>query len=246
MKRNIAVLLCCLLIGTLAACGSSETSGSQSETTTTASEVGSATAAASETGSATSADSNMKALVAYFAYSENIGDTSNMEVDAITSASLNANTNNIDGNLQVMAQVVAEKTGADIFHILVTEPYAMDYSTMLPMATRQMQNDERPKLQESIDDLEQYDVIYIGTPVWNAELPPAMLSFFDEYDFTGKTIVPLGIHLGSRFGKAISQMEELEPGAEILEGYTVNAETPNEEVKTEFGEWLDSAGLVNE
>lgn len=239
MTRNIAILLCCLLIGTLTACKSAETSSSQSEMESSA--IGGEVLEES-----TAENTTSKVLVAYFAYSENIGDTSNMEVDAIASASINANTSNTDGNLQVMAQVIEEKTGADIFHILVTEPYAMDYSTMLPTAIEQMQNDERPKLQESIDALEQYDVIYIGTPVWNAELPPAMLSFFDECDFSGKTIVPFEIHLGSRFGRTIDQMEELEPDVQILEGFTVNAETQNEDVRAEFGEWLDSTWLVNE
>ncbi len=184
-----------------------------------------------------------KALVAYFAYSENVGDTSSMEIDAITSASLNRETSNTEGNLQVMAQVIEEKKAADVFHIQMTEPYPMDYSTMLPISVEQMQNEDWPALQSKIENLEEYDVIYIGVPVWNSVLPPAMNTFFAENDLSGKTIVPFGIHLGSRFGRMIEQMKELAPGATVTDGFTINAETDNDEVKTEFGEWLDALVL---
>jgi len=179
-----------------------------------------------------------KALVAYFAYSENMGDTSNMDVDAITSASLNRKTDNTEGNLQVMARVIEEETGADIFHILMEQPYDPDYSTMLPTAIEQMENEEWPALQSKVENLDDYDVIYLGTPVWNAELPPAMHTFFAENDLSGKTIIPFGIHLGSGFGKMISEMKELAPQATVEDGFTLNASTENKEAEAEFQEWL--------
>lgn len=166
-----------------------------------------------------------------------------MELDAVASASLNDKTDNTEGNLQIMAQVIEEKTDADIFRILMTEPYDMDYSTMLPVAVEQMNNGELPALQENISNLEEYDVIYIGTPVWNAELPPAMQTLFAEHDFSGKTIVPFGIHLGSRFGRIIDQIRELEPEAEVADGFTISASTSNDEVRSEFEEWLDGLSL---
>ena len=239
MKKQIAVFLSMILLGTISACGSTESTGNQSENTEN---MGSETNSVKEESSET-VKKDGHALVAYFTYSENIGDTSGMELDAISSASLNEKTNNTQDNLQVMAQEIKEKKGADIFHILVEEPYDMDYSTMLPTAIEQMQKEEKPALQESIENFDEYDVIYVGTPVWNSELPPAMQTFFEEYDFSGKTIVPFGIHLGSRFGRMIEQMKELEPQAEVLEGYTVSADTENDEVKSEFDNWLDELTL---
>lgn len=67
---------------------------------------------------------------------------------------------------------------------------------------------------------------------------------FAENDLSGKTIVPFGIHLGSRFGKMIEQMKGLEPGATVTDGFTINAETDNDEVKTGFGEWLDALSFL--
>ena len=231
MKKQIAVFLSVILMGTMAACGSTEDTGKQTK------EMGNISS------SANPMEGEKKALAAYFTYGENVGDTGGMEPDAVSSASINKKTNNTQDNLQVMAQEIEEKKGADIFHILVTEPYDMDYSTMLPTAIEQMQNEEKPALRESVENFDEYDVIYVGTPVWNAELPPAMQTFFEEYDFSGKTIVPFGIHLGSRFGRMIDQMKELEPQAEVVEGYTVSADTENDEVRSEFDNWLDDLNL---
>lgn len=245
MKRYMALILSVLLIGSLTACQSTEKSDSQAEVreTVESSERTEPVGSTENNETAKSESSGSKTLVAYFAYSENVGDTSGMELDAVASASLNDKTDNTEGNLQIMAQVIEEKTGADVFRILMTEPYDMDYSTMLPVAVEQMNNGELPALQENISNLGEYDVIYIGTPVWNAELPPAMQTLFAEHDFSGKTIVPFGIHLGSRFGRIIDQIRELEPEAEVADGFTISASTSNDEVRSEFEEWLDGLSL---
>lgn len=246
MKKHIAVLLSLLLAVGMTACGGSNTDSTSkpSGSAGTSEQVQSPSEEETrENADSESVQDGGKALVAYFAYSENVGDTSSMEIDAITSASLNRETSNTEGNLQVMAQVIEEKKAADVFHILMTEPYPMDYSTMLPISVEQMQNEDWPALQSKIENLEEYDVIYIGVPVWNSVLPPAMNTFFAENDLSGKTIVPFGIHLGSRFGRMIEQMKELAPGATVTDGFTINAETDNDEVKTEFGEWLDALVL---
>ncbi|MCM1527927.1 MAG: NAD(P)H-dependent oxidoreductase, partial [Bacteroides sp.] len=164
-------------------------------------------------------------------------------VDAVTSASLNRNTANTEGNLQVMAQEIRDKKGAVLFSILVQEPFDPDYSTMLEGAIEQIQNGTLPPLQSQVENLEQYDVVFLGIPVWSNELPPAVKTFLTENDLSGKTIVPFGIHLGSRFGRMIDQIEELCPDAEMLEGFTINAGTANDDVRKEFSEWLDALEL---
>ena len=247
MKKYLALLLSLVMIGTLTACGSSGTAGqtglagSVSESTSGDTE---ASQASLSDGGTAPAPSSGKTLVAYFAYSENMGDTSDMEVDAIASASLNRRTNNTEGNLQVMAQIIEEETGADVFHILMEQPYDPDYSTMLPTAIEQMESKDWPALQASIENLADYDVIYLGTPVWNNVLPPAMQTFFAENDLSGKTIIPFGIHLGSGFGRMLSEMKDLAPKATVLDGFTINASTSNDEVASEFRDWLTEQGLT--
>ena len=104
ISDSLMVLCLFLLLAVLAGCGSTG-SGTTS----------SSTALAEQTGK--------KPLVIYFTYSENIGNTSDMSVDAVTSASLHEPTENKEGNMQVMVKEIQEKTGADAFSILVQEPY---------------------------------------------------------------------------------------------------------------------------
>ena len=249
MKKYLALLLLLAMIGTLAACGNSgtagqaESAGSVSKSTSSDTETSQISPSDDETGPAPSSG---KTLVAYFAYSENIGDTSGMEVDAISSASLNRRTYNAEGNLQVMAQIIKEETGADVFHILVEQPYAPDYSTMLPTAIEQMENKDWPALQGAIENLADYDVIYLGSPVWNSGLPPAMQTFFAENDLSGKTIIPFGIHLGSGFGRMINEIKDLAPEATVQDGFTINASTSNDEVASEFRDWMVEQNLIKE
>lgn len=180
-----------------------------------------------------------KALVAYFAYSENMLNADSMAPDAVTSASLNAETDNAEGNLQLMARLIQEKTGADVFHILVEQPYDPDYSTMRPQALEQIEKQQWPALREKVDDLEQYSVIYLGLPVWGNQLPPAMHTFFEENDLRGKIIVPFCIHLGSGFGQTLEQIARLAPGAALSEGFAIRGDESNETVKSELCAWLE-------
>lgn len=189
------------------------------------------------------AGTESKALVAYFAYSENMGDTSSMSVDAIASASLNRDTKNTEGNLQVMAQAITEKTGADTFHIIMTDPYDPDYSTMLPRAIQEMEDEDWPALESKIENIDDYDVVYLGVPVWNAEIPPALHTFFTENDLSGKKIILFGIHLGSGLGRMEGQVQELASGAELVDSFTISASTANDDVRKEFSEWLDGLSV---
>lgn len=109
---------------------------------------------------------------------------------------------------------------------------------MLNGAIEQIQNGTLPLLQSQVENMEKYDVVFLGLPVWSNEIPPAVRTFLTESDLSRKTIIPFGIHLGSRFGKMIDQIEELCPGADILDGFTVNASIANDEVREEFNEWL--------
>lgn len=249
MKRLTAILLAGAMMLGLAACGSSQQAADNSnqttesvtdaETTSKEEETSTTEGTVSSSTENTSQDGQSNVLVAYFAYSENMGDTSGMSVDAITSASVGP-TKNTEGNLQVMAQVIQENTGADVFHIVVSDPYNPDYNTMLDRAVEEMENNTLPELKESVNHLEQYDVIYLGMPVWGGALPQPVVTFLTENNLSGKTIIPFGIHLGSRFGRMLNQIEELCPDATLKEGFTINASTANDEVRTEFGEWLSN------
>ena len=250
MKKAIAILVACGMIFSLTACGNDRASSDTGNEVAESLPSADAPSQAEETEPSESTDTpsdtetsqtegQTNALVAYFAYSENMGDTSGMSVDAITSASV-GQTSNTEGNLQVIAQVIQENTGADVFHIVAVEPYDPEYDVMHDRAIDEQSNNERPALEAKIENLDQYDVIYLGTPVWGGSLPAPMLTFLDENDLSGKTIIPFGIHLGSQFGRNLSQIEDKYPSATLLDGLTVNARTDNDDVRAQANEWLES------
>ena len=240
-RKAMAIIMLICFVFTLSACGngsgddgrtvvnSSNQGQSQSENVNTDEQINT---------SAPDNTSSSKVLVAYFAFSENIGDTSAMGVDAITSASLNRRTDNTEGNLQVMAQAAAEETGGDLFSIVVTEPYNPEYNSMAGAAQEDQRNGKVFTFVNEIENLDQYDTVYIGVPVWWGKLPQPMVSFFENYDFSGKTTIPFGIHLGSRFGSMLTEIRELEPQADVKDGFTISADTDNEKVLNEFKEYL--------
>lgn len=263
MKKLFVFLIVGALAVSLTACGSgqdSSESSSQASVTVSSSRAEEPVSAASEStaapeevsevssepeqGAEEAPTENTNVLVAYFTYSENMGDTSGMDVDAITSASLTPSTDMTQGNLQVMAQTIQEKKGADVFQILVEEPYDPEYDVMHDRAISEQSNGERPALKAAVEDISQYDVVFLGTPVWGGALPAPVLSFLEENDLSGKTVIPFGIHLGSRFGRIPGQLEEQLPDAEILEGLTIYADTANADVRAQVEEWIDTLAGV--
>ena len=184
------------------------------------------------------AEENHKSLVVYFDYSENMGDLSGMTVDAITSASLNAKTDNAQGNLQVMAQTIQELTGADVFPIHVEETHDPVYLNMVMGAGEDQQNNRTFTVIGLPENFDGYDTIYFGTPVWHAQLPQQVASFLQQVDWNGKQVIVFGIHLGSGWGRNIQQIKALQPNAEIIEGITVYASAANEEARQEMMNYL--------
>lgn len=121
---------------------------------------------------------------------ESIGDASRYEgVDATSSASVV-----VPGNAAKIAAWIQQEVGGDLFSIVVTEPYSSDYDECLDRAADEKADNARPALVNHVSNMDDYDIIFIGFPNWWYTLPMAVLSFVDEYDFSGKTIVPFCTH----------------------------------------------------
>lgn len=189
--------------------------------------------------SAVSVPKKQRALVVYFAYAENIGDTSGMSQDAVTSASLHKSTQNTQGNIQVMVSEIRKKTGADVYSIVLQDPYDPTFANMTDRAKEEIQSGKDLPLKNPLPDFSRYDVIYLGTPIWWYSLPAPVSSFLKQADLSGKTIVPFGIHRGSGFNKNLESIQQLQPKAKLTNGFTIDAETPNKEVQQQFDSFLD-------
>ncbi len=139
-------------------------------------------------------------------------------------------------------QPAAADAGGDLFSIRTSVVYPADGGELIDYAAQEQEENARPELTTHIENLDGYDTIFIGYPNWWAGLPMAVYSFFDEYDFSGKTIIPFNVHNGSRFSRTIQTIQELEPDATVVEdGFTVSEQTVAEAAE-DVAAWLEGLG----
>lgn len=180
-----------------------------------------------------------RSLIVYFTYSENIGDTSGMNIDAVTAASLHGEKLVDEGNMQVMVKEIANKTGADTYSIVKAKPYAVDFENMTNVAKAEIEENLAIELKNPLPDFSRYDVIYLGTPIWWYTIPQPVKVFLEQADLAGKTIVPFGIHRGSGFNNNLETIAELAPKARLTADFTIDAKTKNSDTRAQFDEFLD-------
>ena len=153
------------------------------------------------------------------------------------------------GNGQQMADWIAEATGGDLFRILTEEPYGDDFDSTASRAQTELNNETRPALSTHIDPevMAGYDVIYLGFPIWWYDLPMPVWSFLEEYDLSGKTIIPFFTHNGSSSGaSSISTVAELCPDSTVLtDDYFTYSGNNVDEAESAVDEWLTELGYNN-
>ena len=126
------------------------------------------------------------------------------------------------GNTRGIAREIQRQTGADLFEITLVNPYSSDYNTVLMEAQRDQHDRARPEISEHIGNMDEYDTILLGYPNWWASIPMPIASFLEEYDFSGKQIIPFCSHGGGRFGQTLTAIAKLVPDADIGEGLSVH------------------------
>ena len=190
-----------------------------------------------ETEAASSTDSNI--LIAYFSLPEDI-DTEGIDADA--GASVVVDDGEVKGNVQYMAEIIQETIGGDLFRIQTEETYPGDHDPLVDQAAQEQDEQARPALSAHIENLDQYDTILLGYPNWWADLPQPLYTFLEEYDLSGKTIIPFNSHNGSRFSNTIETIQELQPNATVIEdGFTIN-ERDVPEAAEDVAQWLQGLG----
>lgn len=155
---------------------------------------------------------NSKVLIAYFSMPEDI-DISG--VDAVAGASVVVRDEEKLGNTQYVAQLIQETVGGDLFRIETVQQYPLDHDPLVNQASDEKAQAVRPELSAHVENFEQYDTILLGYPNWWADLPMPLYSFLEEYDFSGKTIIPFVTHGGSRASRTLESISSLQPDAVV-------------------------------
>lgn len=254
MKRIVAMILSGMMMLVLAACsgngtqenvqpasalGSEQTSAPETLSAAAEQPVTSAESLTSEVTADENTGANM--LVAYFSYAENADLPDG--TDASASASIQVWNGETTGNTGVVAAMIAETTGADLFSIQTVEKYPDTYDATIDQGQQERNANARPALASHAEDLDRYDVVFLGFPNWWGDMPMAMYSFLDEVDLSGKTIVPFVTSGGSGFSRTISTIESMESGANVQEGLSISGSSATE-AQAQVNEWLTELGYA--
>ena len=149
------------------------------------------------------------------------------------------------GTAKKTAEEIAKQTGADLCEIEPAVPYDGNrdhYNALARLAKKGRDEDMRPAIRNEIP-VEDYDVIFIGYPMWWYTFPMILYTLFDRYDFSGKTIIPFNTHMGSGDGGTYQTIRELEPGAVVLEGLPVEMREAENGAEERIAKWLNRLNL---
>lgn len=149
------------------------------------------------------------------------------------------------GNTAFIAEYIAEMTGADLHEVKGEKDYeTFSYKQMLDIVREEGENNEFPGYVSDLDDVSNYDVIFVGGPIWWGTYPRAMFSFFRDYDMNGKTIIPFTTNEGSGLGNTIVDLKKFYSDATILDGFTMAGhEARRPDAKNVVKDWLCNLSL---
>ncbi len=140
------------------------------------------------------------------------------------------------GNTKLIAEKIKNITGGEIFEIKTIKEYPRNYTDVVNLAKQEKEQDLRPELANKID-ISNFDIIYLGTPVWWYTFATPIKTFLTEYDFTGKTIIPFCTHGGGGASATYSDMEKLCPNTTIKTGFTSYEHSAKD---SEIEEWINN------
>lgn len=122
-------------------------------------------------------------------------------------------------NTKTIAQIIHKNVGGDLVALTIENPYPADYQTTVKQVTAENEKGFLPPLKTKIENISNYDVIFIGFPTWGMQLPPPIKSFLKQYQLKGKTIIPFNTNAGYGVGSSFEKVKELCPDSKILNGF---------------------------
>ena len=224
MLRKVATLgLTMIILFTVGACGNSPSQSNDTISSTPESKdsndskgLESEQNSTAPDSSQTATDAESSVLIAYFSWS---------------------------GNTKQLAEIIQEQAGGDLFEITPETPYTDDINKLSGIALQEQRDNIRPALATHVDDMEKYDVVFVGYPNWWNNMPMPVFTFLEEYDFSGKTVIPFTTYGDGVFGRSINSLKEALPNSTVSDGLAIQ-EHKLENASEEVTEWLKELGIT--
>jgi flavodoxin len=142
------------------------------------------------------------------------------------------------GNTRKVAVQIHEQTGGDIFRIELAIPYPDDMTSLVKRKNEELASGRMPELKTNVEDIETYDVVFLGYPIWAMTAPPPVRSFIESHDLADKIIVPFCTHDGYGAGNSVNVIKQLLPsGTSVLDVFDIKGSEANS-AKQRIASWL--------
>jgi flavodoxin len=150
------------------------------------------------------------------------------------------------GNTEVLAGMIAERVNCDVHRIEPADPYPESYDETVQRNVREQDDDARPRIANPLDAIDRYETILLASPIWNVRAPMIMSTFAENYDFSGKTVLPVTTHAMSGLGTTAEDYAELCREARISTGLAVRGEEVRTNGDRAVDAWLRRTDLLNQ
>lgn len=160
-------------------------------------------------------------------------------------------------NTKTVAEIIQQKVGGNLIELELATPYPENYQQIVAQVAKENEENFLPPLKTSVDNLQEYDIVFIGFPTWGMQLPPPMKSFLNQNNLKGKTIIPFNTNAGYGIGSSMETVKNLCPDSKILEGFSTKGGIERDgilyvmegdkekQVQLEIQNWLKDIGLFN-
>lgn len=159
-------------------------------------------------------------------------------------------------NTRVLAEIIQNNVGGTLVELELERPYPDDYRTTVAQVAKENETGYLPALKTKINNLQSFDIVFIGFPTWGMKLPPPMKSFLSSNDLSGKTVVPFNTNGGYGPGSTFETVASLCGNSNVLDGFTTKGgeeikgvklaikDTRKKEVEQGVNQWLQKIGLL--
>ena len=158
-------------------------------------------------------------------------------------------------NTKAIAEIIHKNVGGKLVALELITPYPENYRAIVQQVVRENESGYLPPLKTKIDNIQQYDIVFVGFPTWGMKLPPPMKSFLHQYDLSGKTVIPFNTNGGYGIGSSFQTVREMCPNSKILEGFSMEGgqeingkllvikDDKEKEAETEVKKWLQKIDI---